>query len=58
MILDVDHVLTPKELKVFEGLTNRAINMAKLLGRNDKVVRLTNLLNQTRRETCQVYPTK
>ncbi len=58
MILDVSQVLTPNELVQFESLTQKAIRMAKSLGRTDTVVRLTKLLNQTRKETCQVYPTK
>ncbi len=58
MILDVSQVLTPNELVQFESLTQKAIRMAKSLGRTDTVVRLTKLLNQTRKETCQVYQTK
>ena len=58
MILDVDQVLTPDQFKLFEAVTTKAINMARALRRPDKVKRLTNLLEQTRKETCQVYPTK
>lgn len=54
MIVDVDQVLTPDELVVFEELVTRGIEMARSMGRQDKVKSISELLEQTRIETRQV----
>ena len=56
--VDVDEVLTPGELAVYRRVLKAGIRLAELLGRKDKVARLTRMLNEAEEQTCQVYPTK
>lgn len=55
MIVDVDQVLTPEELVMFEVLARKGIKMARSLGRQDKVESISKLLEQARIETRKVY---
>lgn len=55
MIVDVDQVLTPEEFVAFEVLAKKSIEMARSLGRQDKVSSISRLLEQTRIETQRVY---
>lgn len=55
MIVDVDQVLTPEEFVRFEVLAKKSIEMARSLGRQDKVSSISKLLEQTRIETRRVY---
>lgn len=55
MIVDVDQVLTPDEFVAFEALAKKGIEMARSLGRQDKVSSISELLEQTRIETHRVY---
>ncbi len=55
MIVDVDQVLTPEEFVAFEVLATKSIEMARSLGRQDKVSSISRLLEQTRIETQRVY---
>lgn len=55
MIVDVDRVLTPEEFVAFEVLAKKSIEMARSLGRQDKVSSISRLLEQTRIETQRVY---
>ena len=56
--VDVEEVLTPAELDELRRFANAGIALAKKLGRNDKVARITKLLSEMEEQTCQVYPTK
>jgi hypothetical protein len=56
--VDVEEVLTPEELAPFKRVAERAIRMAKILGRRDKVARITRLLKTVEEQTRQVYPTE
>ena len=55
MIVDVDQVLTPEEFVAFEVLAKKCIELARSLGRQDKVNSISKLLEQTRLETQRVY---
>ncbi len=55
MIVDVDQVLTPEEFVRFEVLAKKGIEMARSLGRQDKVSSISKLLEKTRIETSRVY---
>lgn len=55
MIVDVDQALTPEEFVALEVLARKSIEMARSLGRQDKVRSISELLEQTRIETKRVY---
>lgn len=55
MIAEIDQVLTPEELLVFEQLAMKGIKIAHSLQRQDKVKSISELLEQTRIETREIY---